>query len=88
MGSIKNDEQQVVITLEIDKLLNEKVRMMIDGKLMTSTNTTMRDVMGWVLWSILFEKIPQMDSSKFAGSKIELEFVQEAGAIVANIAKH
>ncbi|MGD8405306.1 MAG: hypothetical protein PVJ21_16720 [Anaerolineales bacterium] len=85
MGSIKNGKDKVVITLEIDKILAEPARMMMDGELKVSRNITVRHVLGWVLWSILLKKIPQIDTKGF--QSIDLQFDKEVGAIVATIDK-
>lgn len=85
MGSIKNGKDRVVITLEIDKILAEPARMMMSGELKVSRNITVRHVLGWVLWSILLKKIPQIDANGF--QSIDLQFDKEAGAIVATIDK-
>jgi hypothetical protein len=85
VGSIKNGKDKVVITLEIDKILAEPARMMMDGELKVSRNITVRHVLGWVLWSILLKKIPQIDTKGF--QSIDLQFDKEVGAIVATIDK-
>jgi len=85
VGSIKNGKDKVVITLEIDKILAEPARMMMDGELKVSRNITVRHVLGWVLWSILLKKIPQIDTKGF--QSIDLQFDREAGTIVATIDK-
>jgi len=46
MGSINNDDKQTVVTFEVDRLLDEPVRMIQQGVLMTSRNITMRHVIG------------------------------------------
>jgi hypothetical protein len=87
MGSIKNDKERVVITLEIEKLLKERARMIFDGHLKTSTNITVEHAISYVLWSLLFQKIPQLKPEQFKGSKIDLHFDKDAGAIVMAMEK-
>ena len=85
MGSIKNNPDKVIVTLEVERLLDEPLRMVREGRLQTSTNTDMRAVVGWVLWSLLAHKMPGLDFEKM--EHIQVSFDPEAGAIVAVIDK-
>lgn len=87
MGSIKNDPDKVVITLEIEKILKEQARMVMGGVLKISKNITVEKTISYVLWSILFRKIPQLKPEQFKGSQIDLKFDKEAGAIVMTMEK-
>lgn len=85
MGSINNDDKQTVVTFEVDRLLDEPVRMIQQGVLMTSRNITMRHVIGWVLWSMLGHKAPAIDLNKI--TSIEVSYDKEAGTFTAVMKK-
>jgi hypothetical protein len=87
MGSIKNSSDKVIITLEIEKILAERARMVMDGVLKISKHITVEHMISYVLWSILFKKIPQLKPEQFEGGKIDLQFDKEAGAIVMTMEK-
>ena len=85
MGSIKTDEDQVVVTFEAERMLQEDLRMYGDGKLHRSTNIKLADVIGWGLWSMLTEKMPKLDFSKLG--PIQVSYDKEAGTFVAVMKK-
>ena len=85
MGSIKNNREEVIVTLEVERLLDEPLRMIREGKFQVSSNTYMRTVTGWVLWSLLTHKMPKLDFEKMG--QIQVSFDREAGAVVAVIEK-
>lgn len=85
MGSIKTDTEAVVVTFEVERLLDEPVRMLRDGKFQVSTNIKMRHVIAWVLWSLASHKIPSFDPSAF--ETIQLSYDPQAGTFVATMKK-
>jgi hypothetical protein len=85
MGSIKNDEDQVVVTFEVERTLKENLLMLGGGKLHRSTNTTVADEIGWVLWRMLTKNMPKLDFSKLG--PVQVSFDKEAGTFVATMKK-
>jgi len=85
MGSIKNDPDKVIVTLEVERLLDEPLRMVREGQFQTSSNIDVRTVTGWVLWSLLAHKMPGLDFETM--KQIQVSFDKEAGAVVAVIEK-
>ena len=85
MGSITNDNKQTVVTFEIERLLEEPLRMMRGGKFMVAKNVNMGDAIGWVLWSLVGHKAPSIDLSKI--QSIQVSFDKEAGTFVATMKK-
>lgn len=85
MGSIKNEADQVVVTFEVERMLQENLRMLGNGKLHRSTNATVADMVGWVLWSMLTKNMPKLDFSKLGA--IQVSYDKEAGTFVATMKK-
>ena len=85
MGSIKNEKEQIVVTFEVERLLDEPLRMLGNGALHKSTNTTVADGIGWVLWSLLASKMPKLDFSRLG--PIQVSYDREAGTFVATMKK-
>lgn len=85
MGSIKNVEDRVIVTFEVERMLQEHLRMVGDGKLHRSTNATIADMLGWVLWSMLAKNMPKLNFSEFG--PIQTSYDKEAGTFVAVIKK-
>jgi hypothetical protein len=85
MGSIENNEEQTVVTFEIERLLDEPVRMMDEGILKVAKNITIRHVIGWVLWSLLGHKAPAIDLTKI--QSMDVAYKKEEGTVTATMKK-
>lgn len=85
MGNIANDDKQTVVTFEIERLLDEPVRMIREGKLVVAKNVMMRHVIGLVLYSLLGHKAPAIDLTKI--ESIQVSYDKEAGTFVATMKK-
>jgi hypothetical protein len=85
MGSITNDSKQTVVTFEVERLLDEPIRMMRNGKFMVAKNVTMGDAIGWVLWSLVGHKAPAIDLNKI--KSIQVSYNRDAGTFVATMEK-
>jgi hypothetical protein len=84
MGSIKTDSEVVVVTLEAERLLDEPVRMIRDGKFQVA-NIRVRHVVGWVLWSMMAHKMPNLNFAKM--KSIDIRFDKDNGTFIATIEK-